>query len=354
MSDVLLDHYQKAVNNQELVFDDCQWQALQILQSIYDKLIKRHTSWWRRFWFREPIMGAYLFGPVGSGKTYLLDLFFHSLPLKNKKRVHFHRFMAWVHDQIAQSSARQDPLKALAKEYAKECCLLCFDEFYVTNIADAMVLGELLQGLYEEGVTTIMSSNVVPHRLYEGGLNRDRFLPTIELIKSQHHVVEVNNQIDYRQTTSDQSACDNRYYYPITEQNRQAIEQVFEQIAVGKIEYNCQVKVKGRSVKCCTRSENSIMFDFKTLCSIPRSQRDYLVLAQHYKHWFIINIPAINRREHTLVCNFIKLIDILYDKGNDLWVLADVAIEQLYPKGKYRFAFRRTQSRLQAMQNTKG
>lgn len=349
-SQQLLEAYQKAVDRQQLQFDDSQWQALQYLQATYDALIKQSQSFWRRWW-AKPVAGVYLYGPVGSGKTYLLDLFFQTLPLQYKKRVHFHRFMAWVRDQIADSQAPKDPLKAVAKAYADECRLLCFDEFYVSNIADAMILGELLQGLYENGVTIVMSSNVVPDRLYEGGLNRERFLPAIELIKQKHYIVKVDNQIDYRYSTTQQSMSGpSRFWQPITEKHYQAIWQMFDKVAQDEVKYNDVVQVNGRQLHCLARSSNSIVFDFKSLCTIPRSQRDYLILAQTYQNWFVLNIPAIGRRDHTLICNFIKLIDILYDNGNSLWVLADVPIEKLYVKGKHSFAFRRAQSRLQAMQ----
>lgn len=349
MTGELLDHYQQAVDQQKLVFDDCQWQALQALQSTYDELIQRHTSWWQRLWSNDTVKGVYMYGPVGSGKTYLLDLFYEHLPLDNKKREHFHRFMAWIHDQIARLKEAGDPLQQIAKDYAEQCCLLCFDEFYVTNIADAMVLGELLQALSDQGVTLIMSSNIEPQRLYEGGLNRERFLPTIDWIEQQHQVIPVDNGRDYRyqQSVSKQGS---RYYYPISDDYRQTLWQTFEQIASGSIEYAAQLTINGRPIDCLAYSDDSIVFDFRTLCQVPRSQRDYLQLAQQYQHWFVLDIPILGRRQHTLICNFIKLIDILYDNGNDIWVLADAPIAQLYPKGKHRFAFKRTQSRLQAMQ----
>lgn len=347
MSNVLLDHYQQAVDNHTIEFDNAQWQALQYLQTVYDQLIKCNRNWLSR-WMFGPATGVYLYGPVGSGKTYLLDLLFQTLPIEQKKRVHFHHFMAWVHDQIA-AWEHQDPLKQLAKDYAKTCQLLCFDEFYVTNIADAMVLGELLEGLYENNVTTIMSSNVVPKRLYEGGLNRERFMPAIELIESRHFVVNVDNKIDYRQTPEDESTPDERFYYPVTKSNQHNIWQAFQKVASGEVHYDCEISVNSRSIRCLAQSDDSIVFDFKTLCTVPRSQRDYLVLANRYTKWFLVNVPSIGRSDHTLICNFIKLIDILYDKGVELWVLAEVSIDNIYPAGKYHFAFKRARSRLQAM-----
>lgn len=346
MTTTLIDIYRKKIDAEEIHSDEKQQQAIVALQKIYDALVQRKNNW---FSLKRPIVeGVYLYGRVGTGKTFLMDLFYQTLPLSRKMRMHFHQFMRMVHEKLKIVEGQKNPLKILAKEMAKQVDVICFDEFLVVNIVDAMLLGNLLEALYAEGMTLLMTSNVYPDELYKDGLQRERFLPAIELIKKYNDIICVDSGIDYRQGKAD---YDRAYFYPQSTEMQEMLFSRFRELAGSPIEFQKNILINQRPIKTVYAAEKAVWFDFLILCSIPRSQLDYLVLAKEYPYVFLSNLRIVQHGESDLICNFINLIDVFYDARVKLYILADVPFEKLYTKGLETFAFQRTESRLAEMQS---
>lgn len=337
--------YQAAVAANQIHYDENQWCAVLKLQQVFEEL---QTKEQHRHWFGKPqIAGVYLYGNVGTGKTYLMDLFYQALPIEKKLRMHFHQFMKMVHDKLKLLQGKKNPLQILAKELAKQAHVICFDEFFVVNIVDAMLLGNLFQALYQEKITLLMTSNVFPDELYKDGLQRERFVPVIELIKKNNAVIKVDSGIDYRQGKAD---YDRAYFYPQSPETQELLLSRFRECAGGSIEIKSTITLNQRSVQTLYVGQQAIWFDFLKLCSIPRSQRDYLALSEKYPYVFLSNLRPIQKSENDLICNFINLIDVFYDAKIKLFILAQVPLNQIYAAGGEQFAFQRTESRLMEMQ----
>jgi cell division protein ZapE len=293
-----------------------------------------------------PARGIYLWGGVGRGKTMLMDLLLASLSSPRKTRAHFHRFMARVHESLQRHASVRNPLREVAREWSRECDVLCFDEFFVTDIADAMLLGGLLEALLEEGVTLVATSNVHPDDLYKDGLQRARFLPAIECIKRHCQVLELGGSQDHRLRILER----NGVFQPTLGPGSVAwMERAYERFSGGQ-DLSPSFKANRRSFRACRRGLGVVWFDFDELCRKPRSPLDYIELARGFNTVLISGIPQLDDGSADAVRRFISLVDEFYDRNVKLVVSAAAEPRQLYVGERLAFEFRRTHSRLVEMQ----
>jgi len=329
--------------------DAAQAAALVRLQVLCDELtafrVARQSRLKRLFSPPELPRGLYLWGGVGRGKSFLMDSFFTVVPLKRKTRVHFHAFMRDVHADLQGRQGEVDPLAAVAARIAKRWRLICFDEFHVSDIADAMILGRLLSALFSAGVVFVMTSNYPPQGLYPNGLQRQNFVPTIALLEHHLDVMEVDGGIDYRLRALEQVEI---FLVPAGAAADSAMTVAFDAMKSGADE-SPRLVVQGRPLTARRRAGSAVWFDFATLCDGPRSQRDYLELAQRFAVVFLSGVPVVGPQQGDLARRFTWLVDILYDHGVKLVVSAAAPAEQLYPAGPNAQEFSRTVSRLTEM-----
>jgi cell division protein ZapE len=295
-----------------------------------------------------PERGLYLWGGVGRGKTWIMDLFFQSLPFKNKQRSHFHRFMHAVHEDLAKLKEQSDPLEIVAERIAKRTRVLCFDEFFVSDIADAMVLGTLFDGLFRRGVTLVATSNVPPNGLYKEGLQRARFLPAIRQLEEHTEVLQVDGGIDHRlrvlegaSTWLDAGAAD----------TDSRLASLFEAIAGHPGQPDQTIVIEHRRVHARRAAEDVVWFDFQQVCDGPRGQADYIELARCYHTVFVSNIPVLDGEHENQARRFIALVDEFYDRAVKLILSARAPLPGLYRGSRLTFEFERTSSRLIEMQS---
>lgn len=291
--------------------------------------------------------GVYMYGGVGRGKSFLMDCFFNAVPLQRKTRLHFHEFMREVHRQLHELKGVADPLDVLAKRMSRRHRLICFDEFHVADVTDAMILHRLLDAMFRYRISIVTTSNFHPDELYPNGLHRDRILPAIELLKSQLEVVNVDNGTDYRRRTLELA---NLYLTPLSDAIDQEMNQIFEQLAETADE-DPALNIEHRVLKARRRAGGVVMFDFQTLCGGPRSQNDYLELATRFHTIMLTGVPHMPVRMASEARRFTWLVDVLYDRRVKLVISAEVAPEQLYTEGPLSHEFPRTVSRLNEMQS---
>ena len=297
---------------------------------------------------RRAVQGLYIWGGVGRGKTMLMDMFCECLPEGQRLRFHFHRFMQRVHDDLRINSGATNPLDAVAEGLSLESKILCFDEFYVSDIGDAMILSELLAALFSRGVTLVATSNIVPDRLYWNGLQRARFLPAINLLKQNTMVLELASRVDYRLRVLQQ---DQIYYYPLTDDAERGLRERFYDLVKKSSWIKEELQVNGRIIKAVAVTENIAWFRFAELCHGPRSQNDYIELAKIFHTLLLSGIPIFTSANEDAARRFISLIDELYDCNVNLVLTAEVEAENLYQGGMFREEFARTASRLIEMQS---
>lgn len=292
--------------------------------------------------------GLYLWGGVGRGKTWLMDLFVQSLPFKDKQRSHFHRFMQSVHDELRKHKDRADPLELVADKIAKKTRVLCFDELFVTDIGDAMLLGNLFRGLFDRGVTLIATSNAPPDDLYKEGLQRARFLPAIRLLKENMEVVHVDNGTDYRLRALEKAhtAFDSRE--PATQQ---VLSQLFETVAGEAGTANPTLTLNHRRLHPKRLAAEIVWFDFKELCDGPRGQADYIEIARCFQTVILSDIPVLTGELDNQARRFVTLVDEFYDRSIKLIISSAAPATELYRGAKLAFEFERTASRLIEMQS---
>ncbi len=295
------------------------------------------------------VKGLYVCGGVGRGKTFLMDLFFESLQIENKKRIHFHRMMHNVHDRLRALDDIEDPLDAVAESIATETRVLCFDEFFVSDIADAMILGKLLDGLFKRGVTLIATSNSRPDDLYKEGLQRQRFLPAIDLLKRCTDVIHMDSGMDYRLRLLQQAGT---FLTPDNEQAGQRLNFFFDQSATSQIQHNNDLEINGRYIRAHKCAKGIAWFDFEALCDGPRSQSDYIELARWYPSVIVSGVPVLDPMREDQTRRFIALVDEFYDRRVKLIVSAAANAESLYTGKRLTFEFDRTISRLIEMQSS--
>ena len=291
--------------------------------------------------------GVYMYGGVGRGKSFLMDCFFNAVPLKRKTRLHFHEFMREVHRELADLKGTVNPLDVLAKRMSLRYKLICFDEFHVADITDAMILHRLLAALFENGVGFVTTSNFRPDDLYPGGLHRDRILPAIALLNDRLEVLNVDNGTDYRQRTLEAVQM---YHCPLGPQADQAMEQAFNALAESNDE-DPVLHIEAREIRSLRKAGGIVWFDFKTLCGGPRSQNDYLEIASRFHTVLLSNVPHMPVRLASEARRFTWLVDVLYDRRVKLIMSAAVPPEELYTEGPMAHEFPRTVSRLNEMQS---
>ena len=347
----VISYYQQALSQKGYAADAAQQQAIERLQRLFDEFMIYHQSQQSMLkrWFSkaEPPKGVYLWGGVGRGKSFLMDAFYSSLPVERKARLHFHEFMRGVHDQLKQLRSQSDPLEVVAKTIAQRYEIICFDEFHVSDIADAMILHKLLHELFEQGVSFVMTSNYEPSLLYTDGLHRDRILPAIELIKRRMDILNVDTGVDYRRRSLEQMRL---YLTPITEQTHTELTEAFQNLT-GDAPVASQIEIESRQLPVLACHNNVVWFDFKTLCEGPRSQNDYLDLASRFDTVLLSNVPKMAARDASAARRFTWLIDVLYDHKVKLIMSAAVPTSELYVSGPMSGEFHRTESRLMEMQS---
>tara|TARA_B100001094_G_scaffold333292_1_gene410372 strand:- start:2142 stop:3302 length:1161 start_codon:yes stop_codon:yes gene_type:complete len=294
--------------------------------------------------------GLYLWGDVGQGKTYLLDVFFESITTPKKLRAHFYEFMNDVHDLLLLYKGKRDPLHLIADHYAKRYRIICFDEFFVSDIADAMLLGTLLSALFERGVIFVATSNVEPNLLYKNGLQRDRFLPVIDLLHQYCDIYHLQATRDYRLRVLEKAEV---YHAPLDEQAHQQLESYFHKLSKELMVTQDPVMLHGRAVEVVKRTEDLLWVDFMTFCGEGRSYKDYTEIAFHYHTVFISNVLKMgdNAAGDDVAKRFLAVVDAFYDRNVKLIMTACAPIEELYEEGKLTFEFKRCFSRLHEMQS---
>ena len=290
--------------------------------------------------------GVYMFGGVGRGKSFLMDCFYNAVPLKRKTRLHFHEFMREVHRELALLQGTVNPLDELAKRMSKRFRLICFDEFHVADITDAMILHRLLTALFDNGVGFVTTSNFKPDALYPGGLHRDRILPAIALLNARLEVINVDNGTDYRRRTLEALTL---YHVPNGPLADGAMEQAFNALEETHDE-DPVLHIEARQIRAKRKAGGMVWFDFKTLCGGPRSQNDYLEIASMFHTVFLSDVPHMPLRMASEARRFTWLIDVLYDRRVKLVMSAAVAPADLYTEGPMAHEFPRTVSRLSEMQ----
>jgi cell division protein ZapE len=350
----------------QLQHDAAQLLAAEKLQSLHNALKNYQpespdagwvASWRERLGLarrrdEDAPQGLYIFGGVGRGKSMLMDLFFASAPIQKKRRVHFHAFMLEVHATLhewRQEKPKQvDLLPALADKLAGETTLLCFDEFHVTNIADAMILGRLFEALFELGVVVVATSNWAPDDLYKDGLQRDRFVPFIELLKQKLDVLELEGGRDYRlQRLKDMRV----YHYPLGDRATREMQEAFNRLTGGARPTARTLTVQQRRVEVPRQAGSVAWFDFEELCARPLGAADYLAIATHFDAVLIDRVPRLTEDLRDQARRFMVLIDELYEHKVKVVIAATDAPERLYPHGDGAFEFERTVSRLNEMQS---
>ncbi|HAS62814.1 MAG TPA: cell division protein ZapE [Vibrio sp.] len=352
-----LERYQIDLQRPDFFRDTAQENAVRHLQRLYDDLVAEappsNTGLFGRLLGKkpaEPIKGLYFWGGVGRGKTYLVDTFFDSLPFEQKMRTHFHRFMKRVHEELRSLDGEKNPLVIVAQRFAKEARVICFDEFFVSDITDAMILAGLLEELFKNGVSLVATSNIVPDGLYKDGLQRARFLPAIALLKQHTEVVNVDSGIDYRLRALEQAEL---YHYPLSAEVDQELDKSFRSLLLGncKILENEPLSVENRTIVARKVANDVAWFDFRALCDGPRSQNDYIELGKIYSTIILSNVEQMDTSNEDMARRFVNLVDEFYDRNIKLIISAQVPLKDLYVGNRLQFEFQRTLSRLLEMQS---
>ena len=358
MANTPMSRYQRDLQRPEFEPDAAQLEAVGYLQGLYDALVESDAEpsgnglFSRLNWGKKevitPIKGLYFWGGVGRGKTYLVDMFFETLPFDRKLRMHFHRFMHRVHNERKLLRDQEDPMQIIGKQLAQETRILCFDEFVVNDIADAVILARLMKVLFEHGVSFVATSNVEPKNLYLDGLQRDLFLPAIEMIYQHTDVVNLDSGIDYRLRFLDKAET---YFSPLNDDAQTGMAYNFESLAPDVGLKAGTIEIEGRDLSYIRRADGVVWFEFLELCDGPRSQNDYIELARCFQSILVSNVPVMDKLKDDQARRFINLVDVLYDHNVKLIISAQAPAEQLYAGKRVAFEFQRTVSRLQEMQS---
>jgi len=339
--------YRHNLEKRGFIPDPAQWRAVERLQQLYEEwraYKARRSSALKRLLVKPPLpRGVYLWGPVGRGKSFLMDAFFLCVPLVRKRRVHFHHFMREIHRELDEVKGSEDPLAEVAARTARRWRLICFDEFHVADIADAMILGRFLEQAMARGVEFVMTSNYAPEALYPDGLQRERFLPAIELIRQRLDVVPVDNGTDYRRLKMEKL----KVYHVGGDA---PLERIFAELK--DVEEERQpLDVEGREIPYRKRAGGVVWFEFAALCGGPRSYADYVDLARRFHTVMLAGVPRMAPKDSDAARRFTWLVDVFYDDKVNLVVSAEAEPEALFPAGEQAAEFQRTVSRLHEMQS---
>ena len=356
-----LQRYQHDLQSGLISADAAQAELVRQLQALYERIVRDElpgASLMARLLQRirgnerqrKSIRGLYIWGGVGRGKTYLMDVFFESLPGDSKMRTHFHRFMQRVHGDLAALQGQKNPLERVADKIAAQSRVLCFDEFFVRDIGDAMILSGLLEALFERDVILVATSNIEPDRLYEDGLQRQRFLPAIHLIKQHTQAVEIASGVDYRLRSLTQATL---YHCPIAADTESKLLECFYELAPDRslAREGSRIEILDRPIATRYFADDVVWFDFKQICEGARSAFDYVELAKLYHAVILSAVPQMDDGANDSARRFISLVDELYDRRVKLIIAAQVPIAELYTGSKLQFEFERTESRLIEMQS---
>lgn len=350
-----LQRYQADLLREDFHKDAAQETAVKWTQHLFDNLLvdgNNDDSFFEKI--RQKFQkdksnftkGLYFWGGVGRGKTYLIDSFFESLPFKEKQRIHFHRFMQMVHKQLRNLKEVSDPLQVVADNIASETEVLCFDEFHVSDITDAMLLGGLLKALFERGVVLVTTSNEAPDQLYWDGLQRERFLPVIDLINKYTDVVNVDSGVDYRLSYLDKAEI---YHSPSDDKAIEMLEIYFDHIAPSEATQGIPIEIEGRMIETIRLADGVVWFDFDAICDGPRGPADYIEIARLFQTVLISEIPAMDEMTNDKAKRFMTLVDEFYDRNVKLIVTAEEQPSKLYTGKRLAKPFLRTISRLEEM-----
>lgn len=331
--------------------DPAQRAVLVELDRIHAELVAaEQTRWWQRLRTTPPVRGLYLWGSVGRGKTFLVDLFFAALPFEAKLRLHFHRFMGRVHAELNRLKGHEDPLVAVAAHFAAQARVFCLDEFFVTDIGDAMILANLLKHLFARGVTLVTTSNIEPQNLYKDGLQRSRFLPAIDLLESNCAVVQLLSTQDYRLRALTDAGV---YFTPLGDEAERHLEECFRRIAHEGLRREPTMDINGRAIEVKRRAAGVIWFEFAALCEGPRAVADYIEIGQSFNTVLVSNVPQFSSAapREDAARRFVNLVDEFYDRGVNLVLSAAALPQDLYRGHRLVNEFARTESRLIEMQS---
>ncbi|WP_404342472.1 cell division protein ZapE [Pseudoalteromonas mariniglutinosa] len=346
--------YQQDLQREDFVYDAAQENAVRHLQRLYDDLTAEKPlvkGWFAQLFNKDStksIKGLYFWGGVGRGKTYLVDTFYEALPTERKMRVHFHRFMHRVHDELKKLTNTSNPLTVIADIFKAETDIICFDEFFVQDITDAMLLGGLMEALFERGIVLVATSNIVPDELYRNGLQRARFIPAIELVKANTEIVNVDSGIDYRLRTLEQAEI---FHSPLDQQADKNLFEYFDKLSPEPGQLDQSIEIEGRMIKTRKVADCIVMFDFSELCETARSQVDYMEISRLYNTVILSNVKQLGQANDDAARRFIALVDEFYERNVTLIISAAKPITELYTQGNLNFEFKRCISRLQEMQS---
>ena len=353
-----LEKYNHDIETCGFAPDMAQRNAVEHLQRIYEEFVDHEGKLDTRPWYKkllkgkskpDNIRGVYFWGGVGRGKTYLMDTFYECLPGDKKMRVHFHRFMHRVHQELSKHKGVENPLIDIAESFSKETRIICFDEFFVSDITDAMLLGGLFEQLFQRGIILVATSNIPPQDLYLNGLQRARFLPTIALIQANNDIVNVDSGIDYRLRTLQDAEI---YHHPLDKQAGVNLDHYFDQLAVEPKRDNVEISVMDRILMVKREADGVAFFEFSVLCESNRSQVDYIEISRCYNTILLANVKIMGVETDDTARRFIALVDEFYERHVKLIISAEVPMEALYKGGILSFEFKRCLSRLQEMQST--
>ena len=353
--------YRRSVELGEVLPDEAQAVVIDLLDRLYERVMTRQlpstgsiqnllAKWFGRSSTASTgsVQGLYIWGGVGRGKTMMMDMFCSALPPERRQRMHFHRFMRRAHAALGRHTGQVNPLFRVADEIAAEGDILCFDEFFVSDIGDAMILGEVMTALFHRGVTLVATSNVEPVNLYKNGLQRSRFLPAIDQIYAHCDVHEIDPGKDFRLRTLQQAKL---YHYPLGDEAQQSLLARFSALAAELEKDNVKLRIENRMIEAVKVAGDVAWFDFPSICEGPRSQNDYIELATLFTTVLVSNIPLLDASREDAARRFISLVDEFYDRRVKLIVSADQPITTLYQGQRLTFEFERTQSRLLEMQS---
>ena len=351
-----LERYQADLKRPDFFHDAAQENAVRHLQRLYDDLIAREqgkSGLMGKLFGKKPqgpVKGLYFWGGVGRGKTYLVDTFFDALPFEQKMRTHFHRFMKRVHEEMKTLKGEKNPLTIIGKRFADEARVICFDEFFVSDITDAMILATLMEELFNNGVSLVATSNIVPDGLYKDGLQRARFLPAIALLKQHTDIVNVDSGVDYRLRALEQAEL---FHFPLGPAAEESLLTSFRSLlpdCTHMVE-NEALMIENRAIHAVRVCEDVAWFEFRELCDGPRSQNDYIELGKIFHAVILANVEQMSVAKDDMARRFINLVDEFYDRNVKLIISAEVELKDLYTGGRLSFEFQRTLSRLLEMQS---
>ncbi|MZI91817.1 cell division protein ZapE [Vibrio sp. CAIM 722] len=351
--------YEQDLTQEEFKRDDAQALAVNALDTLYHQLVEfdqkpdvKPTMWQKLLGKKAPSQpapkGLYFWGGVGRGKTYLMDTFYDALPIKHKMRSHFHRFMLRVHNELSLLHDVSDPLDIVADKLAAETKVICFDEFFVSDITDAMILGTLFQALFERHVILVATSNIPPKDLYRNGLQRARFLPAIALIEANCHILNVDGGVDYRLRTLTQAEI---YHSPLDDQANASLQHYYQQFTGLDKPHQQQIEINHRQIDVTSTYDGVLFATFAQLCQTARSQNDYIEMSRLYHTVILADVRQMGESNDDAARRFIALVDEFYERHVKLIISAEVELEALYTHGLLEFEFQRCRSRLIEMQS---